>query len=283
MDLPTEKMWCMIEKRHERILPGDNGWMKVRLKMRKKIMAVLAAALLCGLCGCAENQLPDFTDDEVRAIGEQAAFLMMKYDAGHRSRLMDLSEDVLYGRKPAVDPSAGTKPEDEEPSGMRPTEDTPVTVPPGAAVSGENVYSMEEVMGLPGGVAVSFLGHMVCDSYPSGSDDMAGVISVDAQKGKKLLVLRFALENASGQDLAVDLVSAGTIFRVTVNGAYIRRAFPTAGLSDDLATFKGTLPAGGNAEAVLIVEVENTMAENISSVSLQVGNGTQKHTRQLLE
>ena len=50
-----------------------------------------AAFLILALTGCAENQIPDLTADQEKAVGEYVALTLMRYDAGHRSRLMDLS------------------------------------------------------------------------------------------------------------------------------------------------------------------------------------------------
>ena len=59
------------------------------MKYKKSLMTVMAVAML-GLSGCAENQIPEMTEEEMRAVGEYVAYALTKYDAGRSSRLMDL-------------------------------------------------------------------------------------------------------------------------------------------------------------------------------------------------
>lgn len=50
---------------------------------------------------------------------------------------------------------------------------------------------------------------------------------------------------------------------------------------NDLSTYEGTVAAGEKADAILVIEVEGDMAENISSVSLQVKKEEKAHTLKL--
>ena len=46
---------------------------------KRKIVAIFTAALLItGLTGCAENQIPDLSGDEIQAVGEYVAITLMK-------------------------------------------------------------------------------------------------------------------------------------------------------------------------------------------------------------
>ncbi|MCI8286653.1 MAG: hypothetical protein HFH89_03135 [Lachnospiraceae bacterium] len=222
------------------------------------------AALALGLTGCGENQIPDLTDEEIQAVGEYVAITLMKYDINHQSRLMELTA-------PEVIPEVPVQGQEEKPSGMGPVDDTPVVDSSGTAAPGNTSFSLEEVIGLPEGVTAAFLEHTVCDSYPNESDSMSMGFSLDASEGRKLLVLHFSLTNATEQEQEVDLFSSDTIYSITVNEDYIRRALTTL-LPDDMGTYKENLSAGGSASAVLVIEIEEQMADNITSVSLKVKN-----------
>ena len=230
-----------------------------------------AAFLILALTGCAENQIPDLTADQEKAVGEYVALTLMRYDAGHRSRLMDLSlyQDELT--QPAT-------PEPQEPSGMRPVDDTPVTdnSGPGAGTGQQPAiqYSMEQVIGLPEGIRIVFMGEKFCDYYP---DEGELFFSVNATPGKKLMVLSFAVSNTSEQDQTLDLLMSDVQYRVTLNGDYTRRTYSTS-LENDLTTYMNTIPAGGAAEAVLIIEVSQEMADSVESISLSVKGGEMEHT-----
>ncbi len=239
--------------------------------MKKRITAVLTAAVLCaGLTGCGKNLIPDMTDEQVKAMGEYIAITMMKYDANHRSRLVDLSR--LEQKQPSVTPSPE---QPEEPSGMGAVDDTPVV----DSTVVENPYTMEDVLALPGGVVAVYSGYRLCDVYPDGEE--GELISLPAAEGKKLLVLSFLLNNTSDQEQQVDLLSSGAGFRITVNETYTRRALSTTFINDML-NFKGAIPAGSSTEVVILVEVSEETASSLSSVSLNVKNDVKTYTIQIL-
>ena len=56
---------------------------------RKIISLAMAGALLLGGCG---SEIAEMTDEQQAQVGEYAAFAMLRYDAEHRSRLVDYSE-----------------------------------------------------------------------------------------------------------------------------------------------------------------------------------------------
>lgn len=241
----------------------------------KKLSAGLAAAALClGLTGCGENVIPELSDYETQIIGEYAAITLMKYDASNRSRLVDLPPE----KEPDVpaQTAPGEPADTEEPSGMKPVDDTPVTELPGEKAPA----SMEEVLELAGGVSVSYVDAVLCDTYPEG--DETGVFAIRAtEEGKRLLVLRFRFSNGTEQEQTVDLASKPDLsFRITVNGSYRRNALLTW-LLDDMATLKETIPAGGSTEAVLIIETEQGSMEEITSISLNLKNDSNAYTIQL--
>ncbi len=245
------------------------------MTVKRKISMVLTAALLMtGLTGCAENQIKDLSEDEIQAVGEYVALTMMKYDINHRSRLMDLS--VLDESDSSAE-GADEEQISEEPSGMAPVDDTPVVNASGKEEQEAPSYSLEEVMGLPEGLEVAFTGQEVYESYPENAD----YFSLNASEGRKLLVLRFSIVNAGEQEQNVDLLNSGAVFHIKVNETFSRRALTTM-LMDDMATYVGTVPAGGSVDTVLVIEVDNGMAESISSVGLSVENGEKAYLSNLL-
>lgn len=244
-----------------------------RETMKKRMGTALAAAVLAmGLAGCGENKIPPLTDEQIEQVGEFTAITLMRYDANHRSRLVDYS--LLLDNNGAQTPEgpASAQPT-QTPVGMDPVEDTPV-IGPGEA---EAQASLEETLGLPETMSVSFAGHALYDTYPEGENDFV----ITAAAGKKLLALQFDVKNASDTEQAVDLIREAPVFRITVNGNYTRRTLLT-GLPDDLSTFSGTVPAGGSLSAVLLIEVNEETAGNISSISLNLKNGSMACTVQLL-
>ena len=166
------------------------------MKYKKSVIALLVLSML-GFSGCAENQIPDMTEEEMQAMGEFVAYTLTKYDVGHSSRLMDLPPEenkVPGATPPPAEPAEKTETE--------PVEDTTVTEAPGVEPEGATDYTAEEVMELPEGVILEYTGQEICDSYPGESEAFA----VSATEGKKLLVLKFSITNTLEQEVRVDLL-----------------------------------------------------------------------------
>ena len=66
---------------------------------------IVCGALLCvmalGMTACG-NEIPDLTEAESQRVGEYAAVTLLKYDANHRSRLVD-PEIVIAKRERRAD------------------------------------------------------------------------------------------------------------------------------------------------------------------------------------
>ena len=164
--------------------------------------------------------------------------------------------------------------ETPEPSGMAPVDETPVI----DRADDTQESSMEEVLALPDGMRVSYLGEEVCDAYPHDGEEHYFMLT--ATSGKKLLVLSFQLTNETEQEQSVDIASQNVEFRITVNEDYKRRAMPSL-LLDDLSTYVDVIPAGETRTAVLVIEVEQQSDEEITSLSLKLKNDTKIYTIQL--
>ena len=241
--------------------------------MSRRLSAVLAAGLLIlGLSGCGENQIPEMTDDELKLVREYTAITLMKYDANSRSRLVDYSQMLIIYQSSA---EQGQIQDPQQPDGMDPVDNTPVVGGP-AGGSGAQSYSMEDVLGLPEGVSIVYTEQALYDSYPE--DD---VFAISASEGRQLLVLEFVIINASDQDQSIDILSLSPDFWITVNGDYTRKAMFTLS-EEDLALYQGTIPSMGSASTVLVIELDNEKAENLSSISLRLKNDSKTCIIQLL-
>lgn len=239
------------------------------MKKKKLMMLCMAAMLTLGLTGCAENQIPDMTDEQMQEIGEYVGITLIKYDASHRSRLVELTdEDEPLAPEPTVEP--------EKPAGMDPVEDTPVIDMTG---KGESNTPVERVLEFAEGMTLTYTGQQVCDYYPEG--DANAYFSINATEGKKLLVLNFALSNNTTQAQEVDLLSSSAKFRIKVNEGNTRRAFTTM-LDNDLSTYVGTLSANQSVEVVLIIEVSEETAASVSAIELKVENESASSTIKVL-
>lgn len=247
--------------------------MKVGIKMKSRACIIsLSMTVILGMTACG-NAIPDMSASDMQTVGEYAAVTLLKYDTGHRSRLVDLelvAQEEARRQEQAAAEALRREQEaaEQEQAGMRPTEDTPVIGADGMPESGPS--SIEETLELPQGVTVTYREMTVCDSYPEGD---AGFFSMSATEGNRFLVLKFDLYNGSGQEQYIDILSKGAAFKVTANGSVTRRALTTM-LMDDLPNYKGTIAAGGTVEAVIVVEMESSIADNVSSLSLNLSNNS---------
>ena len=242
--------------------------------MRKKGIALMcAAALLMTGCGTV---LPNLTDEEADIIGEYAAIKLLKYDANSRSRLVDLSQvqEKEEPYKPASpNPSVPEESQAEEPPDIP---DTPVI---DNRVEGNlGADSMESFLDFPEGLSIVYEGYKLCQSYPEEEDQY---FMLEASAGKELLVLQFSLQNLSGGTQELNLINRSDSYRLTINGNYAKMALKNTLLPDDLATYKGSLPAGGTKEAALLFEIEPEQMGTVTTLSLLLKNESKTYTIQL--
>lgn len=235
------------------------------MKKRYLRLSIIAMIMMFLFTGCG-GRFPDLTAEEQQVIGEYAANLLLKYDANNRSRLMTREEvKVAELRKQELEEAR----KELAGEGMDPVEDTPVIEigQGGSAVSGGAV-SVEEFLGLPQGVAISYQGYIICDSYPE-DGEMDSFFTLDATEGRKLLVLNFSMKNSNRSNVPVDLLGQNVLMRVTMDEKLTRNALVTM-LEEDFSTYRGEIPADGAVDVVLLVEVEEDMARSLSALQLSV-------------
>ena len=241
---------------------------------------IAASAVVALLTGCGSS-MPDMTADQEWAIGEYAGLTLLRYDAGNRSRLVPYEQVEERQQK-----LLAIKQRDEQQEMLQ--QDTENTENAGAEtpeiMAGENTESntvgtMEAFFGLPEGVTISYVGSEVCDSYPEDNSEN-DYFSLDAAAGKKLLVLKFNLTNQSQEDQQIDILSQSNVIRIKVNGSVTRSALVTM-LMNDLSTYRATVAAGENVETVLVADLDEDTAANLSTVTLQLTNDTNTYMVQL--
>lgn len=231
---------------------------------KKNIAAVMSVMLAFAMAGCGENVIPEMTKEEIQAVGEYAAITLMKYDASKRSRLVNLPETT----KPETDVPKAPVPE-QKPPGMGPVDNTPVVDSPQ-----DKADDLNEALGLARGINIVYRGETVCNRYPM--DEEVGV-AVSATKGKKLLVMNFLVSNDTGEAQVVDLNAREITIRITVNQEFSRWAL-RAILPNDLVTLQETIPAGGSVDAVILVEIDENLVEDIQSISCRLINDGNAYT-----
>lgn len=240
---------------------------------------IVCGALLCamalGMTACG-NEIPDLTEEESQRVGEYAAVTLLKYDANNRSRLVD-PEIVIAKLEKDAAKEAGRQENaqtEEQPTGTAASEiETP-------AAQEDITTSLEDFFGLAEGVTLTYKDYQVADSYPGdGSTD--DFFALDASVGKKLLVLNFELTNGTDQEENIDFLSTGSRYIITVNDSTRGNALTTL-LPNDMSTYVETVAPGETQGLVLLLEVNEDVANAIQNISLHLKNASNEYTIQLL-
>ena len=251
-----------------------------RIYFKKGMIVSVSALCFTMLFSACANAIPDLSPADEQRVGEYAAMVMLKYDASHRSRLVDLSKVVIPEPEPVEE--VLPEPEPEEPEDIEVSGEIEEDEEDGqgadvnvvdntTAPSEEEInYTQEEVLGFAEGVSLVYRGYQFLSSYPENPIDSA--FSLDATAGKKFLVLNYTLYNQSGTAQDFNFMGDGDekyVFKVVVNGDLSRTALITL-LMDDLSTFKGTVDNGSGEDLVLLFEIDESV--EVSSLELVIKN-----------
>ena len=127
------------------------------------------------------------------------------------------------------------------------------------------VLTSEDSQEILDDIFLSYQGYSVSSSYPESSKSYV----INADKGKKLLVLRFDLYNGSGAEKNVNLLSKNIAFQVILNGNNIGRT-PVTFLPNDLASYVGTIDSRAHESLVVLTEIEQEVSTEIQTLGLIV-------------
>ena len=183
-----------------------------------------------GMTACG-NEIPDLTEAESQRVGEYAAVTLLKYDANHRSRLVD-PEIVIA--KLEKDAARETGRQENAQTEEKPAESTASEAK--APTAQEDITtSLEDFFGLAEGVTLTYRDYQIADSYPE-DGSAEDYFALDASTGKKLLILNFELTNGTDQEENVDFLSTASRYIITVNDGTRGNALTTM-LPNDMSTY----------------------------------------------
>lgn len=225
-----------------------------------KTACALAVCMSFFVTGCG-SAIPDMTKEQEAVISEYAAGLLLKYDKNYNSKLVDTAAYYEEKQAQAENPPAppAEQPPEEEEKKQAPDAEFINKAQEEAPVSIEEFFELD-------GFKITYSGNGVYDSYPELSGDEVA-ISVTASPGSKMFVLFLDVENISGGDLALDMMSKSPRLRVSVNGQDSRNSLISM-LQDEFATFMGTIPAGTVQRLVIVTEMPEAECSSIESIAL---------------
>lgn len=218
------------------------------------------AVLLCVsmlLCGCGTPMF-EITEEEQHMIATYSAYVLAKYNIYQKDGLVRLPAALME--------ELDSEFADEEPEDTQtPDEDKPL-VSDGNAwdLSYGDALSLAQAVGYEDQLRITYQGFEIADNYKEGK-----VYSIDPHKEKKFVVAKFVMENITDGKLTVDVLNNSPTFSITVDGERWLPEKVTLLLSD-LSTYQGTLEAGACVDTVILFEVDENLAQDISQIAMNV-------------
>lgn len=273
-----------------------------------KLLGMIAMVALL-LTGCVDN-MPDMTKEQSELVAEYAAGLLLKYSPNYEYGLAD--DEALVEEETLIEESSMEETSIEEPSTEEATTEVPsekessveeessvtteIDIHVGAdktepdvkyipinstetVVLQENPYEVELADVIEAtDLGIRYTYYEICNEYPNGSSNSG--FTVQPQKGKKLLVIHFKLENKSNEALACDLFDSGIRIKVNLNEQGFEKTMSTL-LMNDITTYIEDVKAGESADVVTVMEVDAATEEEITSLNLLMECGANRSALQL--
>lgn len=137
------------------------------------------------------------------------------------------------------------------------------TVNPNALVLNSE-YSLE----VSDDIFLSYQGYSVSSTFPESSKSYV----INADKGKKLLVLRFDLYNASESVKKVNMIDKGILIQTLLNGKNLGYNAVTF-LPNDLTSYVGTIDSKARESLVVLSEIDAEDSTSIQTLGMIVTIG----------
>ena len=230
--------------------------------MKKRILLVGLSMMLCLLGGCLEAT--PLTEDEMDAVAEYAASLLLKHDKNYETALF-YAEELEIRLTPTPTPTP-------KPANPTPTPKAQAGNVSGSIAGGEAsaatptpapFYNQEETSRqLTEIIAVEDI-TVTCEGYQTmKSVQSTEYFSLVAKEGRQYIVVNFLLHNNTGNDLVFDASGNGLEYSIDIDTNAISRVSLSM-LENDLQYMEIPVPANGTAAAVLVFEVEEGEPETV--------------------
>lgn len=233
--------------------------------MKKKwLLATLSVCMLTSATGCVE--VIELDKEQQDKFVQYSVYSVLQHDKNYLVKLENANDNYLTvpdSQKP-VPELPTVKPDDDGNSSVeKPTPEKPSGGGTSTSVTVDNLAEAFELEG----VTLKYNGFKVCGSYPE-TDGIPSFV-IKAVQGKKLVVLKFDMVNTSGKDLKLDISSKDMSVKGIFNNSVRTNALVTL-LPEALNTYIGTIPAGGQIDAVLVFEMSDGYIQNLSEITLDV-------------
>jgi hypothetical protein len=275
------------------------------MQIKKYFAIALSLCLALSATGCGEK-FPELTEEQYKQTVEFAAGLLMKYSNNGQERLVYVDAAEIEKQKRKME--AKEKEEEETKTAPEPVAPKPVAEPEpviaeaeegddtgeiltgedlvaevdagqdtsseqeeepvesaNEAVPGARTLSADETQEITDDIFLSYQGYMVSSTYPESSKSYV----VNADKGKKLLVLRFDLYNASDATKKVNMIPLNLLFQIILNGNNLGYSSVTF-LPNDLSSFSGEIESRAHESVVVLTQISEKDSTSIQNLGMIV-------------
>ena len=224
--------------------------------MKRKILLVSILYMLATMAGCVEAIDLDETQQD-KLVG-YAVYSVLEHDKNYMVGLNDVEHLMEEESTEQTTTETPTQGNDNKPSSG--SDSTGTDKPSVVTTTMENAMDVD-------GVSIKYTGVVVDDVYPRVEGEP--VFAIKAFTGNKLVVLQFDVTNTTGSDITLDMTSKSLTIKGIFNKS-IKTIAQVTLLPEALNTFKETIPAGKTVQTVLVFEMTETNANNLTSISLDI-------------
>ncbi len=218
------------------------------MRKYKSYLAIGIAAISLLLSGCG-TQVYELTADEEELIVKYAAYFVAKHNVYQKDGVSNVYLD-----------EADYVEEDIESENTESTETGGETTP---SVDKTIESAVKNAIGLGDAVAITYTGSSVEEYIQEG----LGYIANPNIVGNVFYVLKFEVKNVSEQDVELNNLTSGMVYKLDTEVAVSHRQ---TYLSNDFSSYIGTIPAGKTVEMVLVFEVSPTNTEKLAEPALKI-------------
>ena len=227
------------------------------MKKYKRYLCIVVAVMMLFLTGCG-TELYELTEEEETLIVQSAAYLLAKHNIQQK--------DGVNGY-----PLPDSFEEDESESGSN-TENGSGNGDSTMPID-EMIY-LAELIGHKDSLKIRYEGSYVSKNYKEGA-----AYIVDAQAGKTFYVVKLKMTNISGQEVVVNNAGNSPVVKLVSDAVTVRSEVTF--LTSDFSTYQGKLGVGQSVDTILLFEVTESIADKISTPTLQITIGKSTKTIKL--
>lgn len=225
----------------------------------KRLIWSLVLLISLTLTGCIHKT--NITGEESDAVAEYMAGLLLKYDDEYDKELLP-KDDIEANIK---NNETGDNNTNENNTDSSDASDKTSDVKEDE-VDSQEAYSFTDIVDQKN-FDISYSGYMLTDLYPEDYDNT--YISVEADKGQQLLVIKFNIKNKTKKAKSINLSETELKYQLEIDSNKIEKPWFTV-LENDIQYIDMKIDSEGSIEAVLVYQISKKA--DTTNMKLMISN-----------